>query len=252
MYKRQLRDRLALWTESVVDQVTGVWPRMPPGVTDRPADCWEPLLAIADAAGGHWPTTARVACVELCKVVESREASLGVRLLTDLKTVFGDHDRLATETILRALHALEESPWDDLRGRALDARGLAWRLRAYGITSTKVKIDGKPLQGYRIEELHDAWSRYIPTPEGPEPPEPVEPGRSDPVHEVPDGRQVPEPEPRTEPAASSLTSTVPRVPEVPPIEDLGAWTRDGLEPEDVIVARLCEQLGGEITEEVPS
>jgi len=28
------------------------------GVTNRPAEIWEPLLAIADAAGGHWPGTA--------------------------------------------------------------------------------------------------------------------------------------------------------------------------------------------------
>jgi hypothetical protein len=30
-------------------------PVMPEGVTDRPADVWEPLLAVADAAGGDWP-----------------------------------------------------------------------------------------------------------------------------------------------------------------------------------------------------
>jgi hypothetical protein len=30
---------------------------MPEGVTDRSAEIWEPLLAIADTAGGHWPDT---------------------------------------------------------------------------------------------------------------------------------------------------------------------------------------------------
>jgi hypothetical protein len=33
--------------------MAGSWPEMPPGVTDRPADVWEPLLTVADAAGGR-------------------------------------------------------------------------------------------------------------------------------------------------------------------------------------------------------
>ena len=50
-----LRDRLAKWAEHVRELVTDAWPEMPDGVTDRPADVWEPLLAVADAAGGDWP-----------------------------------------------------------------------------------------------------------------------------------------------------------------------------------------------------
>jgi Protein of unknown function (DUF3631) len=47
-----LRDRLASWAASVVNQMTVARPQMPAGVEDRNADVWEPLLAIADAAGG--------------------------------------------------------------------------------------------------------------------------------------------------------------------------------------------------------
>jgi hypothetical protein len=46
---------LADWTATVAERLTGYWPAMPPGVTDRPADVWEPLLAVADAAGADWP-----------------------------------------------------------------------------------------------------------------------------------------------------------------------------------------------------
>jgi uncharacterized protein DUF3631 len=35
--------------------------------------------------------------------------SLGIQLLADQRTVFGDTEVLATETILEPLHALEES-----------------------------------------------------------------------------------------------------------------------------------------------
>ncbi len=159
-----LRDRLAAWTATVAGEVADAWPEMPDGVEDRPADVWEPLLAIADAAGGHWPERARAACVELVQVAASREASLGVRLLTDLRAVFGDADAHSTGTILDRLHDLDEAPWADLRGKPLDARGLARRLRQYEVTSTNVKVDGKVLKGYRREHLWDAWTRYLPDP----------------------------------------------------------------------------------------
>jgi Protein of unknown function (DUF3631) len=87
-------------------------------------------------------------------------------------------------------------------------------LRPYEVKPTKVKIDGKSVQGYRREDLHDAWTRYLPTPSATEaePTEPAEPGqetsRSDTLSEgsgKPEPRrQVPEPglfpEPVPEPA----------------------------------------------------
>ncbi|MGI8711577.1 MAG: DUF3631 domain-containing protein, partial [Acidimicrobiales bacterium] len=157
----ELRDRLATWATGVADRLTGAWPEMPPGVTDRPADVWEPLLAIADAAGGTWPERGRTACVELCRTNVSRDASLGIRLLADLRTIFGDEDRLGTETVLERLYALEEAPWADLRGRPMDARGLARRLGNYEVASAQLKVDGHKVRGYRREDLWDAWQRYL-------------------------------------------------------------------------------------------
>jgi Protein of unknown function (DUF3631) len=60
-----LRSRLAAWAEKMVDLLTASRPEMPPGIEDRNADVWEPLLAIADAIGGDWPERARVAAVSL-------------------------------------------------------------------------------------------------------------------------------------------------------------------------------------------
>jgi hypothetical protein len=74
---------------------------MPPGIEDRAADCWEALLAIADAAGGDWPARARAAALEL--VAQARDAdsaSLGVRLLGDLRHIFGDQDAMFTKAII--------------------------------------------------------------------------------------------------------------------------------------------------------
>ncbi len=125
-----LRDRLSDWANEA--EMDG-WPIMPDGVEDRNADVWEALLAVADAAGGAWPGRARAACVAL--VAQSREStpSLGVRLLADLRTVFGDQDAMSTDAILKALCDLDEAPWGDLRGRPLDPRRLARFLKDYEI-----------------------------------------------------------------------------------------------------------------------
>ena len=90
--------------------------------------------------GDHHPSTS------------TTPGTTSIRLLRDLRTVFGGKQKLATATILNRLHDLEEAPWGDLRGKRLDARGLAWRLGHYEIKSTKVKIDGRALQGYRLED----------------------------------------------------------------------------------------------------
>lgn len=160
----ELRDRLAIWVESVADRLEAI-PSMPPGVDDRPADVWEPLLAVADAAGGTWPDRGRQACLALVNASTSREASLGIRLLTDLKQIFKGYEALPTSMILSSLTSIEEAPWADLRGKPLDARGLAWRLSQYGVKSKNIKQpDDSVLKGYTAEDLYDAWVRYVPDP----------------------------------------------------------------------------------------
>ncbi|MEU3143788.1 MULTISPECIES: DUF3631 domain-containing protein [unclassified Streptomyces] len=178
----KLRDRLAQWTEQVRDSVMGAWPEMPEGVTDRPADVWEPLLAIADAAGSDWPDRAREACVTLVKASKANDkGSLGVRLLTDLRDhVMTGIDRLPTVAILDRLNALDDAPWADLHGKPLDNRRLSKTLAEYmtadnePIASRNIKAAGSVLKGYYAADLWDAWARYCPPP--PESPLPPLPG----------------------------------------------------------------------------
>ncbi|MFD7765668.1 DUF3631 domain-containing protein [Streptomyces sp. NPDC059787] len=167
-----LRDRLAAWAEQARGQVMGAWPDMPDGVTDRPADVWEPLLAVADAVGGHWPDRARAACVTLVTASKANDkGSLGVRLLTDLRDhVMVGIDRLPTVAILDRLNALDDAPWADLNGKPLDNRRLSRMLAEYmtadnePIASRNIKTAGSVLKGYYATDLHDAWQRYCPPP----------------------------------------------------------------------------------------
>ena len=212
-----LRTRLAGWAAIVGTSAGIAWPKLPDGVEDRKAEIWEPLLAVADQAGGHWSETARVTCVEFCAATDYRRTSLGVRLLADLREIFGGADALPTHVILARLcgtepygtdiqgepvYIAEDAPWSELRGRPLDSRGLARLLDKYEVRSKKIKQSGKSLQGYRREHLLDAWHRYLPgTPPEAEPPEPAEPGthaRAFPAgFEVPDNRVMPEPSPES-------------------------------------------------------
>ncbi|MGY1453816.1 DUF3631 domain-containing protein [Streptomyces sp. SS8] len=167
-----LRDRLAAWAEQVRPAMEGKWPDMPEGITDRPADVWEPLLTVADAAGGTWPQRARAACVELVNAAaEDDKASLGIRLLADLRDhVFQGADRMPTAVILECLNAIEDAPWGDLGGKPLTSRGLSRMLGEY-VTGDNKPIKPRPIRtasgvprGYYAEDLADAWTRYCPPP----------------------------------------------------------------------------------------
>jgi hypothetical protein len=167
-----LRDRLAAWAEQARGWVMGAWPEMPEGVSDRPADVWEGLLAVADAAGGDWPRRAREACVSLVEASRTNDkGSLGIRLLTDLR----DHvligiDRLPTVAILDRLNALDDAPWADLNGKPLDNRRLSKMLSEYmtadnePIGSRNIRTSGGVLKGFFTKDLEDAWTRYCPPP----------------------------------------------------------------------------------------
>jgi hypothetical protein len=156
-----LRDRFAAWALTVADQVRAC-PPMPPGIEDRNADVWEALLAVADAAGGAWPTAARCSAVALVALATRTNPSLRVRLLADLRQVFGDDRALWTDDICDRLRKLDEAPWGDLKGGPINARQLAKFLNPYGVTSKNVRLGSVVKHGYTREDLHDPWTRYLP------------------------------------------------------------------------------------------
>ena len=77
-----------------------------------------------------------------------RALTNGVELLSHIREAFGDADRLATVALLDRLRERDESPWKDIHGKPLDDRGLASRLKQYGIKSKTVRVEGKTPKGY--------------------------------------------------------------------------------------------------------
>jgi hypothetical protein len=157
-------DALRGWCASISHKVAGAEPVMPDSVTDRDADCWEPLLAIADAAGGEWPKRARAAAIHL--LARDTVRTTGVQLLSDLRDIFFGTERLATATILNRLINLPESPWAEAnRGKPINEYGLSSRLRKYGIKPKVIRFGEETARGYAAADMRDAWTRYLPPPQ---------------------------------------------------------------------------------------
>jgi hypothetical protein len=143
---------------------------LPLELPDRAADAWEPLLAIADAAGGVWPARARRAAIIL-HASREQDDSLGLRLLSDIRLVLDARavERIFTADLITALQADEEGPWVSDRSPFTPHR-LAKLLQPFEIGSKQVRIGSSSLKGYEREAFVDAWERYLSVP-----PSPVEP-----------------------------------------------------------------------------
>jgi hypothetical protein len=154
------------WLETLEPVAESAEVSVPDELNDRAADGWEPLLAIADAAGGAWPILARLAAIALSSD-DAGDLSIGIRLLADVRDVFAAEavDHLATGDLLDALHHVEDGPWADWYGKPLTSRGLAKLLAPYRVRPLQRRLDGKsePIRGYFAADFEDAWSRYLPT-----------------------------------------------------------------------------------------
>lgn len=160
-----LRECLALWAERYHDELKEREPRMPVGITDRLADSWEPLIAIADLAGEPWASRARAAAIRIAGGHVIDEASTGVQLLGDIRGCLGTEDRISSVNLLAKLNAMDEAQWGGWHGGGgLTARDLARRLKPYGIGSRTYRPIGsiKTVKGYLREDFADAWRRYAP------------------------------------------------------------------------------------------
>jgi hypothetical protein len=157
--------RLSQWAESPHKAIHE--PTIPPGIEDRPADVWEPLLAIAELAGDKWEKSARSACVAMAGAWAAETGDdLGLALLRDLRAVFGTDQRVPTELLLRRLVTLPESQWRDVRDVRFVQGGitdiaLATMLRPYGIKPKNYRDGTKTKRGYLRAMFADAWDRYL-------------------------------------------------------------------------------------------
>jgi hypothetical protein len=153
-----LGESLGSWASSVALDLATAWPVLPDGVQDRAAEIWEPLLAVADAAGGSWSQRAREACTELALGAAAEPVmSPGQRILADLRAVWGSDGNLPTAILITRLFALEGAPWGSLWSPASAPRELSALLSPYGVRPVKVRLGDRTSQGYKRTDLEPAW-----------------------------------------------------------------------------------------------
>ncbi len=157
----QTGQKLARWVSDYRRRISESDPSLPPGVRNRLADKWLPLLAIADAAGGRWPERARAAIFTQPDV---SAPTVGLRLLADIRKVLKCKARnVASVDLLQMLVDLEDAPWSSYRDRGLRPKDLAENLARYGVKPRTVRLSGElnTAKGYAKKDLEMAWSRYI-------------------------------------------------------------------------------------------
>jgi hypothetical protein len=181
-----LRQRLEAWASANTNTLDTAEPEPVEQLGDRAAECWEPLLAIADLAAGDWPQRARSAALVLSAGEATDETSHGVLLLAAMRHAIGDRANIATDELLTAINVNAELPfggWHD--GRGVGPHFLAKHLGAYKIKPKSIRVGDKTPRGYAREDCEDAWSRYLrPSPE--RPPQAQQPQQAtDPPHTSP-------------------------------------------------------------------
>ena len=172
---RVIREQLATWAQQPGQGETLriARPEIPNELDDRQGDICEPLLAIADAAGGDWPQHCRESLIALCVADSDEEESLRVKALFAIREAFesAKADRLSTQQLLGLLVEQEsDAPWadwweHDLRNE--NTRGpaakLARLLKPFGIRARGIRLpDGSTPRGYLRQVFDEAWKRYCP------------------------------------------------------------------------------------------
>jgi hypothetical protein len=166
----RLRERLEAWGVQNIEKLRGARPALPEALSDRQQDGAEPLLAIADLAGGKWPEAARAALVSLCGRAQAADDSPGTQLLSDIRQIFKtkDTDRLPSAELATALAEIETSPWGEWKnGKPITFSKVASLLKPFGISPHNIRIESKIPKGYEVSDFEDAWARYLDPGDGP-------------------------------------------------------------------------------------
>jgi len=156
--------KIRRWVNDSYAMLADLRPTMPAGFTNRLADNWRPLLAIADAAGGNWPALAREAAVKLSGKEAREDDDVKVALLSDIRELFEQRrcERLFSEDICVALAVMEGRPWAEWKqGKPISKAGLARLLKAFSIQPGPMRNGAETGKGYLLSNFREAFDRYL-------------------------------------------------------------------------------------------
>ena len=160
----EIAARVGAWCAANLETLRQARPEIPAELSDRQADTCEPLLAIADLAGGAWPETARAALLALCGEAQADDESIGVRVLQDIRGIFKEKkvDELASGELCESLAKVETSPWGEWsHGKPITPAKVARLLNPFGIVPDRMGGRDSRTRGYRLRQFADSFSRYL-------------------------------------------------------------------------------------------
>jgi hypothetical protein len=162
-----LARKIARWAQDHAAGIARADPDMPPGIYNREADNWRPLLAIADAAGEEWSKRARDAAMRCHAAIDVDDRSQLEVLLADIRDVSRGKTAMSSAELVNCLVAREGHPWAEMgnSGKALTSNKLARMLKPLGITPDTVRDGQITFKGYYLHRFEEAFGRYLP-PEG--------------------------------------------------------------------------------------
>ena len=143
-----LKRQCARFVLDNAEAIAAAEPGSPADLNDRAADIWEPLLALADLAGGDWPRWAREAAVNVAAGTEENNP-IGA-LLLDIYVIFleAKAERFFSRTLVGALNSLPERTWAAMtRGKEMTELTLGHLLRPYGVRPKTVWVGKTSARG---------------------------------------------------------------------------------------------------------
>ena len=168
-----IRRKIAQWISDDADLILARRNDVafPPGLHDRERDAWEPLLTIADHAGGTWSGENGRAwrAAEAISANTEDQTDAREKLLADIHKVFreaGMPPTLPTTFILEKLNSMEDRPWPEWKlGKAFSPRQLASLLKPFGITPGTIRVESsvtgrETAKGYKRSTFEKAWNNY--------------------------------------------------------------------------------------------
>ena len=155
----EIRRRCQRWADDNIGRLSLINPDMPRTNNDRMTDNWMPLFAIAIIAGGDWPDLIKKS---MMKMLDVSDDEISQMLLEDLQDIFDETERIFSDDLVETLKEKSERPWCDWnRGKGLTQNGLARLLKPYGVKSKTIRILDDRRKGYELDNLQDAFNRYL-------------------------------------------------------------------------------------------
>jgi hypothetical protein len=165
----RFRQQCLRWADDNREALAAIELKLPEGLNDRAFDAWEPLLAIAERAGGEWPKLAREAAIALSGGDPNTEEK-SVELLGHIKVEFSkiEFPAMTTKALIDALCSDKERPWAtwNKNEKPITDRQMARLLSEFRMIISETVHPNetgevKDAKGYKRARFDDAFDRYL-------------------------------------------------------------------------------------------